>query len=379
MADKSYKELSKQLGKKKTGGNFRTFEEISKDTRIEQIKRLNEPAPIRIKHDKPPKTEKNEMRANLALLAPHAVIACVAALVIALGIFMLVRNNAVEVTKNGDVFAHVKNTSLAAEDIIKTVTARIEQEEGVTIQIDDEIETAPVRGRGRLMMDENALLERLVTNVVYRINAAEILIDGVLIGRVKSEQEANELLEAFKSQYIPEGSEGITSEFVEDVQVVSGFFRKDSIIAGSAVVEELEKSTFTEEIYVVQSGDFISRIMETHNMTLQQMTELNPEYDMSGTLQVGQELTVAKVTPFLSVRTVETKTEVIPVPREEITQTDETLAPGRRRIIREGRDGKKEVTTKTIRINGAVSESTETSEQQIEPSEARIVAVGTVR
>jgi hypothetical protein len=374
MADKSYKKLSEKLGKKNTGGNFRTYQEISRDTRADKINKLKEPAPIKKKHTKPPKPDTVGVKGALELWAPQIMVISAVVLLLALGYFLFIRDNAVEIIMNGDAVAHVKNKAMTAEDIINTVVARIEKEEETLIQIEDVIEVAPVRGRGRFLMDENALIETLVSDVVYRVNAAEITVNGLSVGIVKNEQTANNLLDSFKSKYI--GNANITAEFVEDVKVTSSFFRRDAVIDAELVLSELGKTMTSIEIYVAKPGDNISKIMEAHNMSLQQLTELNPDYNMATPLQIGEEIRVSIVTPFVSVRTIETKTEELPVPRgDPITQTDNTLPPGMTRIIREGRDGRKRVTTEIIRVNGTIVGTSEMEELQLEAPESRIVAV----
>jgi uncharacterized protein YabE (DUF348 family) len=160
------------------------------------------------------------------------------------------------------------------------------------------------------------------------------------------------------------------------VKVTSSFFRRDAVIDAELVLSELGKTMTSIEIYVAKPGDNISKIMEAHNMSLQQLTELNPDYNMATPLQIGEEIRVLIVTPFVSVRTIETKTEELPVPRgDPITQTDNTLPPGMTRIIREGRDGRKRVTTEIIRVNGTIVGTSEMEELQLEAPESRIVAV----
>lgn len=406
MPDKKYKELTKRLDTAKRGkkGNFRSYEEIRQNISRE---RPSEPSRIPKSGTKPqapakkrppqaqrkpafsapgssgnkkmpskppsPRYPTDALFTKLRFFLPYVLIA----IVVLLAFWGLTHKNATEILLGEETVGQLKTTKITKEDLTNSLIARLEQTVGTQIQLDSDITLKPVHGKKKLLMDDSTLLNTLADQVSYKILASEITVDGVPVGVLKNKDDAQAVFDALYAKFPSESEENVSYSFVEDVQVVDKFVKEGEISSIDTVRAEMEKTNTASDIYEVKSGDTLSKICSENNMTMVELKEHNPDLDVNKSLSIGQKMNVISTTPFVSVKTVESKSEEMPIERKVVEQTDDSLKSGQTRIIQQGKDGVKEVTTEIIRINGIVVEKSEGKETVKEPAEDQIIARGT--
>ena len=62
------------------------------------------------------------------------------------------------------------------------------------------------------------------------------------------------------------------------------------VVAGCATQKNSQTSSAESGVYIVQSGDSLSRIAKMHHLTIVQLKDLNP--DMAARLKIGQKIYV---------------------------------------------------------------------------------------
>lgn len=229
----------------------------------------------------------------------------------------------------------------------------------------------------------------------------ELKVDGETVAIVKDQETAKAAIEAAKAKYTPAADKTKTTQ--SKVKQVSASTAKSSSSEQDTVksvevkekltlaltkadpnkvldVEEaVEALTDTKEeplVYKVKEGDTISSIALAHDMKPAEVVALNPGLQEKY-LQIGQELELSRPVAPLTVRTVETVTEKVPSKAETIVRTSDELPKGKRKVVRAGRDGVKQVSYVVTKENGKVVSKQWTGQEVIEPAIPEVVYKGT--
>jgi hypothetical protein len=213
-----------------------------------------------------------------------------------------------------------------------------------------------------------------------------VLVDGVPVAAVDSEEQAGAVLEAAKEKY---GS--MARDLMEEPQ-----FKQDVKAEKMAVDLALYRPTVEEAldallsgggggagggsgVCVVTSGDVAGKIAQDHRMTLSELQALNPGRNLDK-LQIGDQLKVSKSSgsskPRLTVvvRSRESKTERIPYQTETVSSV--RLHTGQQTELSPGSDGLRQVVLAATYENGIRTGSEVVEETIVRNSVPRRVAIG---
>ena len=138
----------------------------------------------------------------------------------------------------------------------------------------------------------------------------------------------------------------------ERVSGTTKLTKPELVMSTEEAVEYLQKGTIEEKTYTVQAGDVFGRIATNHNLTSNELTQLNNEITSESVLRIGQELKVTALEPIVNVQVLSEKkvTEVIKY-KNEVEETD-AMFKGDTKVKQEGSDGKKNVTYVIHEQNG---------------------------
>jgi murein DD-endopeptidase MepM/ murein hydrolase activator NlpD len=268
-----------------------------------------------------------------------------------------------------------------------------------------ELDTAPINLKAerafKATFDDQAVQVALAEMVTPYARAVEIRVDGQLIGVVRDHATADALLNQLKEPYgqLPDSYEdgnavqvlsanaeeedaGKTQvmiervEFVEDVEVRPIATEPEAIMDSHEVLEKLKSGETVGIVYTVQPGDCVSCIAEKLDISEEYIYDKNPEVKDS-LLQIGQEIDLTEFVPLVSVKTVEIREEVHDVHYETQYVEDDTLKAGKTVVLQEGKEGKKQVTLRVTKINGAEQELEIVDEEILIEPTPRIIKKGT--
>jgi murein DD-endopeptidase MepM/ murein hydrolase activator NlpD len=250
--------------------------------------------------------------------------------------------------------------------------------------------------------DNEAASYGVKTIVTARPTGVKLMVDGKEIAVLKNQEEAEAVLEEFKSKYAnvgnikevsrvsvlssdaveamaPIGEKVLVSvDYTQEVQIEQVFIDSVEVQEPAGVLAALESMGTPPETYIVQSGDCVGCIAEKFNVTSDQLRELN-DWIVDDMIRVGDELIVKGFEPTLGVRTVEIAVEEEEIHYDTVYETDDTLRLGKTRVISNGKEGLKKVIYELTSINGTlIKESLLSEEVLTEPVTAR-VAKGTLK
>lgn len=297
--------------------------------------------------------------------------------ILALSMFVVLRKNAVKVYVDEEYVCMLKNSKVKAEDFVNTVTAQLAGEVGTNVKINEEVKFVPARGKKKDFVTPEYAISKIKQKVTYKVEAAVITVDGGEILALATKEQAKEILDGIIAEYIPDGSNIVESGFVEKVDTITKFVDSKAIVSKEEAVAKLTAGTSTVKDYYVASGDTLFRIATKNSITVEDVLAANPGMTVNTTILVGSKINLKVMVPFISVKTAENTVFTEKQEKQVEYRKDNTKPVSYKKVIQQGKDGQKEVTTQIIRINGFESEQKTVSETITVEPVTEIIVVGT--
>lgn len=162
-----------------------------------------------------------------------------------------------------------------------------------------------------------------------------------------------ELLDQLTRSYVSQNT--VDCYFKEGVEIREGYVDASLVMNLGKIAEILNETKAGEVTYTVESGDSYYYIAELYEMTLDELMDMNPGYDVD-LLRVGDVLTISNAVPYLTVVNVERQRYVSEVPFEVEYEDDNSMYQGDYKVLSPGEYGKADVTVNVTYINGAETE-----------------------
>lgn len=166
-------------------------------------------------------------------------------------------------------------------------------------------------------------------------------------------------------------------QFSADIQPAEGKTEPEKVRSVEEAITLLNKGTLEEKKYAIQEGDVLGKIASAHNMSTAKLLENNPGTTENTILQIGQELNVTVLEPYIEVEAQYESKEIAPIQFKKLTEKDESQFKGEKRIKQEGMNGKKSVTHLIRKKNGKVIGKSVAEEHVLEEPVHEVTVVGT--
>ncbi|WP_239432921.1 M23 family metallopeptidase [Sporosarcina sp. ACRSL] len=230
--------------------------------------------------------------------------------------------------------------------------------EAIGVQIDEE--TA-------LYVKDMAEYEEVIQELVLQTVTEKELTE------FEARQQSTEALPPLK-----ENETRLTNiQFSADIQATEGQTPPEEIRSVEEALTLLNKGTLEEKKYAVQEGDVLGKIASAHNMSTAQLLEINPGMTENTVLQIGQELNVTTLEPYVEVEAHYESKEITPIQFKKLTEKDESVFKGEKRVKQKGTNGKKSVTHLVRKKNGKVIGQSVAEEHVLSEPVHEVTVVGT--
>lgn len=215
----------------------------------------------------------------------------------------------------------------------------------------------------------------------YLYNAAGAIMDGFVltvggqdIGAGRSQADLQAQLDRVAGQYRTEDT--VECGFVEEIAIEPRQMSSRTVFDMDGVYAALTANSVEEAVYVVQKGDTFARIAKDMGLTVDQLSELNPDVVIDK-IWVGDKLVVQQSVPTLSVWTVDhvTYEQAIESPVEYIDSPD--MYKGETKVVQQGEDGVAQVSAEVRSLNGYETEQTVLSTTVVQEPTATKILQGT--
>lgn len=209
--------------------------------------------------------------------------------------------------------------------------------------------------------------------VTSRVRGTEVVVNGKPVLAMSSRVEADNLLKFLKAAYsVPEGK----TAFVEDIRLNDTMVEKIKIASLERALDVVKNGAQKQAVYQVKNGDTLWDIARSTGVSVDKIIASNPGMNPDR-LGLGDVLKMEKVEPLINVETVLTQvaTEQVSAPVEE--KKDASLLTGERRVLAQGKNGKREVTYQIINRNGSEFDRKVINEVTLEEAQPKVIATGT--
>jgi murein DD-endopeptidase MepM/ murein hydrolase activator NlpD len=220
----------------------------------------------------------------------------------------------------------------------------------------------------------NAIAEStktMVDMVVVRVNGQDIV-------HVKDKETAEKLIKTLAAKYVKTDANA-TVKTSEQVDFVPFHGDKALVVPFEAALSLVEQGKNERKTYVVSRGDSLWDIASKNSITVEELTQANPEIANIDELSEGQRINLVAVEPLISVETETQETREITTNYEVEYKDDNSLDIGTEKIIQDGKEGKKNQVLKITRRNGVTQKEDVLSEEVISEPVKEIISKGTRR
>ncbi|MFJ7725862.1 peptidoglycan DD-metalloendopeptidase family protein [Neobacillus sp. NPDC097160] len=230
--------------------------------------------------------------------------------------------------------------------------------------------------------------------------ASAIVIDGKPVVYLDNEDTAKEVMKKFKLQYVSEEqltelvarkaqadaslpalqeneSRIIDVRLSKEVSIGAENIAPEKIMSADDAVTFLQKGTLEEKKYAIQDGDVLETIAQDHGLKMVDMLALNPGLTADSLLQIGQEINVTALQPFLEVIVDKEVNQKEDIPFTNEVVEDSSMPKGETKEKQQGQNGSRSVTYAITEQNGVMVKKEQSSEQILQQPVNHIVVKGT--
>ncbi|MFZ7942373.1 LysM peptidoglycan-binding domain-containing M23 family metallopeptidase [Neobacillus sp. 19] len=230
--------------------------------------------------------------------------------------------------------------------------------------------------------------------------ASALVIDGKPVVYLGNKETAEDVVKKLKLQYVTE--EQLTElearkaksdaslpalqenetrivdvRLSKNVSIEDENIAPDQMMSADDAVTFLQKGTLEEKKYAIQAGDVLETIAQDHGLAKADLLALNPDLTEDTLLQIGQDINVTALQPFVEVIVDKevNQQEVIPFANEVVE--DSSMPKGETKEKQQGQNGSRSVTYAITEQNGVTVKKDQSSEQIIQQPVNHIVVKGT--
>ena len=221
----------------------------------------------------------------------------------------------------------------------------------------------------------SAAVETALMNQIGEVMKSYVLsVNGTVVGAMANRADLDAVLDQVAEPYLTENTTSYS--FAEPVEITWEYTGADTASTAESLYQALTANTNGETTYTVVKGDTFMAIAYAHDMSMSELEALNPDVTPEK-LQIGQQLTVRKAIPLLSVVTTEnvTYTQEIACPVEEVE--DSSMYTGDTKVITQGVPGQEEINADVTYVNGYEESREILTRVTLSEPTTQVVAVGT--
>jgi len=222
--------------------------------------------------------------------------------------------------------------------------------------------------------ETEATLTKLGGMLTAYATGVEVKIDGKVVGIVKDRETADKIMARVKNKFAPEQaagkSEKVTTlsysedsaaaatqrklkkvDIVEQVSTSAVEVDPSKVLDETALYKKLVTGNTATTKYTVKAGDCVGCIAERFDIPKQVIYENNPWIN-DDLIKIGDVLDLTILKPAVTVRTVESVSEVVNTDPQVVIRTSDSLRKGESKVLQQGSGGQKRLTYRLTKDNG---------------------------
>ncbi len=191
-----------------------------------------------------------------------------------------------------------KNKNITEESMYNLVIAKLQTEAGSAVKAEQTITFKPVHASKKEIATPEYIIGNIYTKFPYQVEASIIAVDGVEMAKLKSDQEAQEVLEQLSAPYIKSPSDKVS---FGNLKVTKDFINPEELVAPDVAYAVLNVTKDTPQQVTVAPGDTLWKIASREGVTVDQLLALNDGLKIDSVIYAGQTLSLVKPQPLVTV------------------------------------------------------------------------------
>lgn len=300
-------------------------------------------------------------------------------IIISTAVFLNSGPDVYKLTINGQEAGYLPDETMVSESLEEIKTDLSKNSAGMEFIVDEEAissEKTDLKARKVTFLTEEELKKAILAADLCKASAWAVTINGNNVVAAATEAEANSILEGVKSHYLTEGSEVLSASFVEAVAVTKAAINAADIMEVPDAVSMILTGTKEPKVYTVQGGDTLWDIAIANGMTPAELESANPGFNPER-LQIGQQLNLFQIKPFVTVQTKEVVAASEKIDFKTIYENTNSLYKGEVKVKTPGVYGTKEIRTEVTKENGVVVASAQMDEVVTAQPQDQVALKGT--
>lgn len=264
-----------------------------------------------------------------------------------------IKTRAFSVQFGDEIIGTIRDKDVALK-LIDQIEKDLANTYDVEIVIDKKLDFLDTHAKDTELITETDLKDNIKSKLTFLVSGYVLLVDGKDIGALKTEKEAEELLDIAKAPYIESDNEKSNIEeitFVEDVKVVKKEIPLSEIKTVDEVVSLIVKGTNETKTHIVEEGESYWTIASKYNMTVEELAKANPGKDPEK-IFLGDEVNLIVPKPIITVATVEQVEYEKEIAYESKVEENSSMYRNEKKVKVKGVPGKSNVVAKVIKHNG---------------------------
>jgi murein DD-endopeptidase MepM/ murein hydrolase activator NlpD len=253
-------------------------------------------------------------------------------------------------------------------------------------------------------IDDEATLKLLASKLTKHPIGVKVIVAGKEIGIVRDQKTAEQLMLKVKRKYVPSygtqkgslevqslsldtrastaktgkpASKVVSVGFVENVSTEAASLGAAKLSDPNELYETLTKGEPIPRKYTVQDGDCIGCIASKLNVS-EDLIYRNNTWIKNDQIKAGDVLDLSESEPpMLTVGSIEQVTEIEAIDAPVEYQKSDDLKAGQTKVIRQGKDGRQQVTYRLIKRNGALIEEAIVAREVLQQPVSTLILRGT--
>ncbi|MEW6546807.1 MAG: M23 family metallopeptidase [Bacillota bacterium] len=284
---------------------------------------------------------------------------------------------AYQVTVDGQPVGAVRSPGVV-DEVVASLLGEARASSGVEVSLASSVDVQRVRKPQGPLLEQEQLRSALEGKLRFSAEAWSVRVNGTSVVALPREEDARRVIEEIKAAYCrpATGTVLVDVRFLQGVEVVREAVDLSRLRSPEEAKRILMRGTDKLVTYTVKRGDSLWRIAQQHGLTVEDLRRANPGIARSDLLQIGQELTVVKAEPYVTVATVERLVQEVAIPCPVEVKFSQDRWPWEEVVEKPGKNGRKQIVYEIYRQAGVEVERRVVEEVILEEPVTRVIVRG---
>lgn len=286
------------------------------------------------------------------------------------------QNYALKLTVNGDFVGYI-NDEHAFTEAEKMVQSRINYTGSSTevISFDASYEVENVGSSP--LLNQYQVADKMLTLLGKDVkNGYGLYLGDSYYGTLDSHDRLDRAMTNLLSKYTS-GGEKETAKFGKQISYISGTYLADSFVDEDDIIRQFTSYKKNPTYYTIKQGEYIDDVLKATGLTSDELTKLNPDFDIKTDFIAGNRLKTSMEEPFMTVMVTREEHYIETFDYETRYENDPTMYVGNNQPRVEGELGERSVVANVSYINGNEVNRRVLSRTLTKEPVTKVIAVGT--